>query len=290
MAPRGGVSWRGSGGRKGEGGKSRKAWKTSSQVIERRFARLLTQRRASESLSTRGENEETLEEKVARINREEAEVLAQLAARDRGEAANNGSSVSSPLSLSSWRGKEVKKSGKKPPWLRQKAPGGEEYERLKEELGGLKLATVCEEAKCPNIGECWSSSEKEGEDHIATATVMLMGDTCTRGCRFCAVNTSQAPPPLNEDEVEDTARSIAQWGVGYVVLTSVDRDDLPDGGSGHFARTVQRIKQLKPSMLVECLTPDFKGDMDAVRELARSGLDVYAHNIETVRRLQTRVR
>jgi lipoic acid synthetase len=190
--------------------------------------------------------------------------------------------------------REIKK-GAKPPWLRQKAPGGEEYLKLKSQLGGLKLATVCEEAQCPNIGECWSSSSSSSADgethhHTATATVMLMGDTCTRGCRFCAVNTSQAPPPLDGDEVENTASAIAQWGVGYVVLTSVDRDDLVDGGSEHFARTVKRIKELKPSMLVECLTPDFRGDMDLVRNLARSGLDVYAHNVETVERLQRRVR
>ena len=190
-----------------------------------------------------------------------------------------------PLKRAPGKGKSTK-----PPWLRQKAPGGEEYEKLKEQLGGLKLATVCEEAQCPNIGECWSSSKSEGHEHTATATVMLLGDTCTRGCRFCAVNTSQAPPPVDENEAENTAEAIAQWGVGYVVLTSVDRDDLEDGGSSHFAKTVMRIKELKPSMLVECLTPDFRGDMDAVKKLARSGLDVYAHNIETVERLQRRVR
>eukprot|EP00213_Chloropicon_mariensis_P002308 CAMPEP_0197475422 /NCGR_PEP_ID=MMETSP1309-20131121/6874_1 /TAXON_ID=464262 /ORGANISM="Genus nov. species nov., Strain RCC998" /LENGTH=410 /DNA_ID=CAMNT_0043015447 /DNA_START=177 /DNA_END=1409 /DNA_ORIENTATION=+ len=187
--------------------------------------------------------------------------------------------------------KKRKEKSRKPPWLRQKAPVGEEYERLKEQLGGLKLATVCEEAQCPNIGECWSSTSADGKSsHVATATVMLLGDTCTRGCRFCAVNTSQAPPAVDADEVENTASAIAQWGVGYVVLTSVDRDDLEDGGSSHFANTVRRIKELKPSILVECLTPDFRGDMEAVKKLARSGLDVYAHNIETVARLQKRVR
>jgi len=182
--------------------------------------------------------------------------------------------------------------GGKPAWLRQKAPGGAEYERLKKQLGQLKLATVCEEAKCPNIGECWTSGEDEPgkEKRVATATVMLLGDTCTRGCRFCSVNTSSAPPPVDEDEIENTAVAIAQWGVGYVVLTSVDRDDLDDGGASHFAKTVMRLKELKPELLVECLTPDFRGDNSAIKLLARSGLDVFAHNIETVRSLQRKVR
>ena len=172
---------------------------------------------------------------------------------------------------------------KKPPWLRQRAPSGERFEYLNDSLGGLKLNTVCEEALCPNVGECWNGD-------TGTATVMLLGDTCTRGCRFCAVNTSQTPPPPDEDEPENTAHAIAEWGVGYIVLTSVDRDDIPDGGSEHFARTVRTLKKLKSSVLVEALTPDFRGDMDAVAHLARSGLDVFAHNVETVERLQKRVR
>ncbi|GFR46784.1 hypothetical protein Agub_g8415 [Astrephomene gubernaculifera] len=171
----------------------------------------------------------------------------------------------------------------KPAWLRQRAPQGDVYNGLKSQLRGLKLATVCEEAQCPNIGECWN-----GE--MATATIMLLGDTCTRGCRFCAVNTARTPPPPDPDEPVNTAQAVASWGVGYVVLTSVDRDDLPDGGAEHFARTVRTLKQLKPNILVECLTPDFRGDLDAVRHLAGSGLDVFAHNVETVERLQRRVR
>ena len=174
----------------------------------------------------------------------------------------------------------------KPGWLRQKAPQGEQYEYLTSQMGNLKLATVCQEAQCPNIGECWGGSD----EHTATATIMLMGDTCTRGCRFCAVNTSQTPPPLDPDEPKNTAEAVADWGVGYVVLTSVDRDDLPDGGANHFAQTVRGLKELKPDLLVECLTPDFSGDLDAVRLLASSGLDVFAHNIETVESLQKRVR
>jgi lipoic acid synthetase len=172
---------------------------------------------------------------------------------------------------------------KKPPWLRQRAPSGERFDYLSTSLTGLKLNTVCEEAMCPNVGECWNGD-------TGTATVMLLGDTCTRGCRFCAVNTSQTPPPPDDDEPENTARAIAEWGVGYIVLTSVDRDDIPDGGSEHFARTVRTLKELKSSILVEALTPDFQGDMEAVAHLARSGLDVFAHNVETVERLQKRVR
>lgn len=174
----------------------------------------------------------------------------------------------------------------KPGWLRQRAPQGERYEQLVTELGGLKLATVCQEAQCPNIGECWNG----GDSGLGTATIMLLGDTCTRGCRFCAVNTARTPPPPDPDEPENTAAAVAGWGVGYIVLTSVDRDDLPDGGAEHFAATVRALKRLRPDILVECLTPDFRGDLAAARHLAASGLDVFAHNLETVDRLQRRVR
>ncbi|KAK1309161.1 hypothetical protein QJS10_CPA09g01119 [Acorus calamus] len=183
-------------------------------------------------------------------------------------------------------------SVKKPEWLRQRAPQGERYQKVKESLSRLNLHTVCEEAQCPNIGECWNGGGGAGgeEDGIATATIMLLGDTCTRGCRFCAVKTSRNPAPPDPMEPENTARAIASWGVDYIVLTSVDRDDLPDGGSGHFARTVQVLKNLKPEILVECLTSDFRGDLEVVSSLVHSGLDVFAHNIETVRRLQRIVR
>ncbi|CAL5417480.1 unnamed protein product [Camellia sinensis] len=175
---------------------------------------------------------------------------------------------------------------KKPEWLRQRAPQGERFEEVKDSLSHLKLNTVCEEAQCPNIGECWNG----GGDGIATATIMLLGDTCTRGCRFCAVKTSRNPAPPDPMEPENTAKAIASWGVDYIVLTSVDRDDLPDGGSGHFAETVQAMKKLKPDIMVECLTSDFRGDLNAVATLVHSGLDVFAHNIETVKRLQRIVR
>nr|XP_023908973.1 lipoyl synthase, chloroplastic-like [Quercus suber] len=175
---------------------------------------------------------------------------------------------------------------KKPEWLRQRAPQGEMFNEVKDSLSCLKLNTVCEEAQCPNIGECWNG----GGDGFATATIMVLGDTCTRGCRFCAVKTSRNPAPPDPLEPQLTAEAIASWGVDYIVLTSVDRDDLPDGGSGHFAQTVKAMKQLKPEIMVECLTSDFRGDLKAVVSLVHSGLDVFAHNIETVKRLQRIVR
>ncbi|RWS19678.1 lipoyl synthase-like protein, partial [Leptotrombidium deliense] len=172
-----------------------------------------------------------------------------------------------------------------PPWLKREIPRGGNYARLKESLRSLNLHTVCEEARCPNIGECWGG----GEHQTATATIMLLGDTCTRGCRFCSVKTSKAPPLPDPNEPVNTAKAIADWGLDYVVLTSVDRDDLPDGGSVHFAQTVKEIKK-RSTILVECLTPDFRGDLKAVETVAMSGLDVYAHNVETVESYQKHVR
>lgn len=175
---------------------------------------------------------------------------------------------------------------RKPEWLKREIPGGENYTRIKSQLRGLKIATVCEEARCPNIGECWGG----GEGQTATATIMVMGDTCTRGCRFCAVKTSKAPPPLDPDEPVNTAEAVATWGVDYIVLTSVDRDDLPDQGSHHIAETVRQLKAKNPSLLVEALVPDFQGDLECVERVAKSGLNVFAHNVETVERLQKHVR
>ncbi|XP_056412897.1 lipoyl synthase, mitochondrial isoform X2 [Hyla sarda] len=126
-----------------------------------------------------------------------------------------------------------------PPWAKTEIPMGKKYNELKNTLRSLNLHTVCEEARCPNIGECWGG----GEYGTATATIMLMGDTCTRGCRFCSVKTAKKPPPLDPDEPYNTAKAIADWGLDYVVLTSVDRDDLPDGGAEHFARTVSLLKE-----------------------------------------------
>jgi lipoic acid synthetase len=176
---------------------------------------------------------------------------------------------------------------RKPEWLKREIPGGENYTRIKSKLRELKLSTVCEEARCPNIGECWGG----GEDQSATATIMLMGDTCTRGCRFCAVKTSRAPPPLDPDEPENTAKAVAAWGIDYVVLTSVDRDDLPDFGAEHIAKTIRGLKShTDGKLLVEALVPDFQGREDCVQMIVDSGLDVFAHNIETVERLQGVVR
>ena len=119
---------------------------------------------------------------------------------------------------------------------------------------------------------------------------MIMGDTCTRGCSFCSVKTSRTPPPLDPNEPENVSKAIADWGLDYVVLTSVDRDELVDQGANHFAQTVRLLKQRKPDILIECLTPDFRGNNELIDIVALSGLDVYAHNIETVERLQRRVR
>ncbi|KFM59635.1 Lipoyl synthase, mitochondrial, partial [Stegodyphus mimosarum] len=173
-----------------------------------------------------------------------------------------------------------------PPWLKSKIPVGKNYHHLKETLRNLNLHTVCEEARCPNIGECWGG----GEYGTATATIMLLGDTCTRGCRFCSVKTSRTPPPPDPNEPKNTAKAIADWNLDYVVLTSVDRDDISDGGSSHIAETVTELKKRKPTILVECLTPDFRGDLHAVEVVALSGLEVYAHNIETVEPLQRYIR
>ncbi|CAE6444031.1 unnamed protein product [Rhizoctonia solani] len=172
-----------------------------------------------------------------------------------------------------------------PSHLKTKIPTGPSYTSIKQDLRGLGLHTVCEEARCPNIGDCWGGGKK-----AATATIMLMGDTCTRGCRFCSVKTSRAPPPLDPHEPENTAEAISRWGLGYIVLTSVDRDDLADGGAAHFASTIAKIKQKAPSILVEALTGDFQGDLSCVELVAKSGLDVYAHNVETVEALTPFVR
>lgn len=169
----------------------------------------------------------------------------------------------------------------KPSWLKVKAPGGENYSRIKGMLGELKLATVCQEAKCPNMGECWDGG---------TATFMLMGDTCTRGCRFCAVKTGNPKGKLDHDEPRKVGYAISQMGLEYVVLTSVDRDDLPDGGAAHFAETVRTIKDNDAQLIVEVLTPDFKGVRKDVETLVLAKPDVFAQNIETVERLTKTVR
>lgn len=172
-----------------------------------------------------------------------------------------------------------------PAWLKTPIPKGKSYHNVKKDVRELKLATVCEEAKCPNIGECWGGGKEK-----ATATIMLMGDTCTRGCRFCSVKTNRKPAALDPMEPENTALAISRWGLGYVVLTTVDRDDLPDGGSYHLASTVSKIKEKSPKTLVECLSGDFRGDLSMAAVLAQSPLDVFAHNLETVQDLTPHVR
>lgn len=169
----------------------------------------------------------------------------------------------------------------KPSWLKVRAPGGPAYNRLKETFRKLDLHTVCEEARCPNVGECWT----EG-----TATVMLLGDVCTRGCRFCAVTTGDPRGAVDAREPEHVARAIAQLELQYVVLTMVDRDDLLDGGASHVARTVLRLRELRPDILIETLLGDFGGHFDYVDATVLAKPDVWAHNIEVVRRLQRTIR
>jgi lipoic acid synthetase len=169
----------------------------------------------------------------------------------------------------------------KPAWLKVRAPGGPRYSELVQTFRSLDLHTVCEEARCPNIGECWS----EG-----TATVMLLGDTCTRGCRFCAVTTGNPRGGVDVREPEHVARALSRMPLQYVVITMVDRDDLLDGGAGHVAKTVRRLKEMRPDMLIETLVGDFGGHLGAVDATVDSGPDVWAHNIEVVKRLQRTVR
>ncbi|MFB6105328.1 MAG: lipoyl synthase [Halobacteriaceae archaeon] len=173
---------------------------------------------------------------------------------------------------------------RKPDWLKMRPPSGQRFTEIKSTLRDHDLHTVCEEASCPNMGECWS-----GRDGPGTATFMLMGDRCSRGCNFCDVETG-GMEPLDPDEPASVAAAVAEIGLDYVVLTSVDRDDLPDQGASHFAETVRAIKRETDDVLVEVLTPDFQGDPDLVGEVLEAGPDVYAHNVETVERLQYPVR
>jgi lipoyl synthase len=169
----------------------------------------------------------------------------------------------------------------KPAWLRAKAPSGKGFQAVKGIVKEHRLATICEEAKCPNIGECWNAG---------TATIMLMGAVCTRACRFCSVDTGNPRGWLDADEPANAARSVELMKLKYVVLTSVDRDDLPDGGAGHYAACIRAIKRRNPTTAVEALTPDFRGVPADVETVIDSGPDVFAQNIETVRRLTHPVR
>ncbi len=160
-------------------------------------------------------------------------------------------------------------------------PGGERYARIKERSRSLKLHTVCEEAQCPNMGECWGGG---------TATFMVLGGACTRGCRFCAVDTARTPAPADPDEPMNVATAICEMGLDYVVITSVNRDDLPDEGAAHFAACIAACRHLAPTTMVETLIPDFHGSAPLLDVLLAARPDVLAHNVETVPRLQGVVR
>ncbi len=169
----------------------------------------------------------------------------------------------------------------RPSWLRATAPTGPNYERLRQLTKQLSLYTVCQEAHCPNVAECWGHG---------TMTLMLLGGVCTRACKFCAVDTGNPQGWTDPAEPEHVARAVAELGLAYIVLTSVNRDDLPDGGAGQFAQTVRAIKRLDAAVKVEALTPDFLGRMASVETVLDASVDVFAHNLETVRRLTPSVR
>jgi lipoic acid synthetase len=169
---------------------------------------------------------------------------------------------------------------RRPEWLKVKAPGGEEYANVKQMMRSKALHTVCEEAHCPNIGECWGAG---------TATFMILGDTCTRSCGFCAVKTGR-PITLDRDEPRRVAESVQQMGLVHAVITSVNRDELKDGGSEVFAQTILEVRKLNPTTTIEVLIPDFKGNMDALHNIINARPDVLNHNTETVPRLYRRVR
>ncbi|HTX03038.1 MAG TPA: lipoyl synthase [Candidatus Acidoferrales bacterium] len=170
---------------------------------------------------------------------------------------------------------------RKPPWLKVRLPSGEQYESVLGKVKRLDLHTVCQEARCPNLGECWGAG---------TATIMILGDTCTRGCHFCAVKTGNPRGEVDWLEPKRVAEAVAEMNWKYLVLTAVDRDDLADGGASIFANTVRMIHKLAPEAKVECLTGDFAGDLAALDVVLEAQPEVLAHNLETVRRLQTNVR
>ena len=170
---------------------------------------------------------------------------------------------------------------RKPSWIRARLPHGERFKQVQSIVSEHSLATVCEESHCPNIGECWSNG---------TATLMLMGDVCTRACKFCAVDTGNPRGWLDENEPQSAANAVGLMKLRYVVLTSVDRDDLPLGGAAHYAKCIENIARLNPNTQIEALTPDFQGEREAVKTVVSSPLDVFAHNIETVNRLTPVVR
>ena len=179
------------------------------------------------------------------------------------------------------RGQPETSYGNKPRWLRAKMPSGPGFSAVRQTVRAHRLSTVCEESMCPNIGECWNNG---------TATIMVMGSVCTRACRFCAVDTGNPHGWLDPEEPRNTARAVKLMNLKYVVITSVDRDDLDDGGAAHYAKCVREIKNLNPDTAVEALTPDFNGVLSDVEKVVGSGLEVFAQNVETVKRLTHPVR
>jgi len=175
----------------------------------------------------------------------------------------------------------MKQIERKPSWIRSKIPSGENFSFIKKICEELNLHTVCEEALCPNISECWGSG---------TATFMILGDTCTRACRFCNVKSGNPRGFVDYEEPKRVAQAVSQLNLNYIVITSVDRDDLPDGGAKIFAETVKEIKKVRRDIIVELLIPDFRGNIESLKIVAESGAEVIGHNIETVKRLTPLVR
>ncbi len=176
---------------------------------------------------------------------------------------------------------DKEKYQRKPEWLKVKLPQGQDFKEIRDNLREKGLATVCEEAKCPNISECWSAR---------TATVMILGDTCTRACKFCHVKTGNPKGFINAEEIENTSKMVALMSLRYIVITSVDRDDVSDHGAGHFAAVVERVHRDHPETKVEVLIPDFGVEPERMHTLARSNPYVIAQNVETVKRLTHPVR
>jgi lipoic acid synthetase len=200
-----------------------------------------------------------------------------------GDTARNrpGSVINlTGLVLNNQAGGQTLHLGRKPAWIRARMPGGDGYHRLREIIDEHQLNTVCQEASCPNIGECWSRG---------TATIMILGDTCTRACGFCNVKTGRPEPP-DPDEPRRVAASLALMSLRHVVITCVDRDDLPDGGAAIWAETIREVHERSPVTSVEALVGDFKGDADALSTVIRARPEILAHNLETVRRMHPAVR
>ncbi len=177
-------------------------------------------------------------------------------------------------------GDSVRVARRHPEWIKVRAPGGADYAATRKIVSSLGLHTVCEEARCPNLAECWGHK---------TATFMLLGDVCTRNCGYCAVAHGK-PKPVDAGEPARVAEAVGRLGLRHVVITSVDRDDLPDGGAGHFAATARAVKERDPSCTVEVLTPDFQGKLDAVHQVVDAPVDIFNHNTETVPSLYKRAR